>query len=331
MKNIEDSIQILLFQKISDQLPSHISLVDEISEILEITADSAYRRIRGDKPLSIYEVRKLCNNYRISFDDMVNTGVDAITFRSNLLEEETFSFKNFLETMLKHFQFFEQNSTAEIVFILNELNILQLMQFPDLFAFKLFFWQKSNLGFPGYKEKLFSMASLEENKLAAEISEHYVKIKTIELTTEESLNSFLKQILFYHEAGFFESKEDAKNLCKRLLDLTDHLKRQAELGFKFKFGSTAYGEEGNFMLYYNDIILTDNTILVAAGNNKISFVTNNAINLLYTFNKNFYDYNYQWFNNIKQKSSLISGVAERERSKYFITLRKKVQYVIDNI
>jgi hypothetical protein len=333
MKDLGNNIQILLFQKINDQLPSHISLVDEVSGVLGITVDSAYRRIRGEKPISVFEVQKLCNHYRISFDDMVNAPINTITFHSKLLNEETFSFNGFFESMLKHFQFFEQNEKIEIVFVVNELNILQLMQVPELMAFKLFFWQKSNLGFPGYHDKFFSLANLDENilKQGIEINKKYVKIKTIELTTEENLNSFLKQILFYSEAGFFETKDDAIKLCEKLFELVDHMKLQAELGLKFRFGEKPVGEEGNFLLYYNDIILADNTILVAAGSNKITFITNNAINLIYTFNENFYNYNYNWFKNLIQRSTLISGIGEKERSKYFLKQREKIQAVIEKL
>ena len=70
MENRTD-IQTLLFQKIIDQMPSHLSLADELAELLEISADSAYRRIRGEKPISVFEVQKLCNAYRFSFDDLV--------------------------------------------------------------------------------------------------------------------------------------------------------------------------------------------------------------------------------------------------------------------
>ncbi len=332
MENRED-IQILLFNKITDQLPSHISLVDEVSEVLEISTDSAYRRIRGEKQISIHEVWKLCNTYKFSFDDLKGTSINTITFRSNLLDEQTFSFTSYFKALLKNFQFFGQNENAKIRFILNELNLLQIMQVPELLAFKLFFWQKSNLGFPEFKDQIFSSDSLNEDikRLASEISALYIKIKTIELTTEETLNSYLKQIVFYNEAGYFETKEDAKKLCEKLLELTNHLKKQAEFGFKFQFGKYPTGEEGNFSLYHNDIILVDNTILVKTGNNEISYITNNAINLLFTFNGSFYNYNYHWSKNLIQKSSLISGIAEKERSRYFIKLDKKIQQVIDQL
>ncbi len=51
MKNQAD-IQLQLSNRIRDQMPGHVSLVDEVTDIFEISIDSAYRRIRGEKPIS---------------------------------------------------------------------------------------------------------------------------------------------------------------------------------------------------------------------------------------------------------------------------------------
>ena len=47
------NIQVLLFQHIKQALPAHVSMVDEIADLLHISNDSAYRRIRGEKEISL--------------------------------------------------------------------------------------------------------------------------------------------------------------------------------------------------------------------------------------------------------------------------------------
>lgn len=335
MENHSD-IQNQIFQKISDQLSSHIALVNEISDILEISTDSAYRRIRGEKHLSIHEVQKLCEKYQFSVDDLASTSINTITFRTNFIDEQNCSFHNYLNSILISIQAFAQYEGAEAIFILNEINHLQLMQVPEIWAFKAFYWQKSNMGFSEFKDKVFSLNILnitddEIEQIISKVINVYTKIKTIEFTTEESLISLLKQILFYSEAGFFENKKDAVILCERLFELVDHLKLQAELGFKFPFGSPQAGKEGNFSLYVNDILLTDEIILAKAGDLGSTYLINNDVNLLQTFNKFFFQYNYQWSKNLMQKSTLISGISEKERNKFFIKLNEKIQNVIMQI
>ncbi len=66
-------VQKELFFRIKGKLPPNISFVHEISESLEISYDSAYRRIRGVKELSISELFRLCNKYGISIDSLIRT------------------------------------------------------------------------------------------------------------------------------------------------------------------------------------------------------------------------------------------------------------------
>jgi len=56
-------LQSLLFQQIKEKTHPHLSLVDEISELLEISYDSAYRRIRGEKALSMGELSKVSQHF----------------------------------------------------------------------------------------------------------------------------------------------------------------------------------------------------------------------------------------------------------------------------
>ena len=64
----EPNLQQLLFQQIKVKIPENLSFVHEIAELLEISYDSAYRRIRGEKELSLEELVKLGVRFEISLD-----------------------------------------------------------------------------------------------------------------------------------------------------------------------------------------------------------------------------------------------------------------------
>jgi len=325
MTNQED-LQVRLFNMIRDQLPNHVSLVDEIAELLDISNDSAYRRIRGEKPISLQEVQKLAGTFQISLDDLIGNPSNSVTFRTNFLEETSYSFVDWLKGVLQITMGASQAEDTEILFILNELSIYEVLQIPEICAFKLFFWRKSNLDFPGYRDQRFRVDELDDEvlSLSQEIISHYIRVKTKELTTEESLNSYLKQVVYYSEAGYFHSKNDALTLCDKLHELVEHQQRQAALGFKYAYGKPPVGEEGNFQLFHNDLILADNTVLVKAGNSCATYLTSNAINLMQSHDRAFFDYNYAWGRNLFSKSVPISGTAERERNRFFRILHEKV-------
>jgi len=332
MDNQHD-IQLRLFRIIRDQLPEHVSMVDEIADLMELSNDSAYRRIRGEKALALPELQKLAGKYRISLDDLLENPSGSITFRTSFLEEGNFSFTDWMQNLLGFTRQAGQHEDAEAIFILNELSIFHLIQVPELCAFKLFFWRKSNLDFPSFRDKKFSIRDLDREALALseEITGHYSRVRTIEFTTGESLNSILKQLLYYSEAGYFQTREDALALCERLHDLVDHQQQQSSRGYKYPRGSQARGTEGNFQLYYNDLVLADNTILVRAGDFRATYLTSNAINLMECLDSAFYDYNHRWARNLLSKSVLISGTAEMERNRFFRKLHAKIDNVAEKI
>jgi|GEM_PF-5310014 len=81
---MQSSLQKLFFQHIKSLVPPHMSLVDEVADLLEISNDSAYRRIRSEKPIDLEEIQKLCGHFKISMDQLLNLQSDAFIFLGNL-------------------------------------------------------------------------------------------------------------------------------------------------------------------------------------------------------------------------------------------------------
>lgn len=325
--------QKTLFESIGSRLPPHLSLVDEISEVLNVSADSAYRRIRGDKVLSLNEAQKLSQHFHVSLDNLMGISSDSVTFKLLYLHEETFSFTNYLKTVLSELERVPDIKSVELIFQLNELNLFHSIQFPEILAFKIYFWSKSNLDFKSYRDKMYSLKVLDDEilEISSRITGYYVKFNTIELLTQEFLISFLKQIEYYWRSGFFENDDDAILLCDKASELIEHLRKQAELGYKFAYGSEPSGQEGNLKLYSNNLTLTDNVIIINMGDQGITYLTNGAINLLQTANQDFYTRNLGMVNGIIRKSTLISGYAEMERNHFFNTIRESVVKVRERL
>jgi hypothetical protein len=325
MKSLSN-IQVIFFQQLKDRIPPYVSLVDEVSEVLEISLDSAYRRIRGEKQISFEELQMLCLHFQFPVDPLLINSSQAITFHHSPLKDKTFTFQHYLENILDDLTNLRSKEESSIIFVLNELNILQILQFHEVAAFKLFFWCKSNLAFDSYRDRLFSFEHYgrEMKELSKKLIQEYVKIPTTELITRETLSSILKQILYYHEAGYFEIPGDAIVICDRLFDLIDHLRQQAEKESKFKLGIPETAQPGNLRLYFNDLILSDNTILVKTNKGGMTFLTSNAINLLKSTNQEFFEHNMGWCRNLLSKSVPISGAAERHRNRIFRELKESI-------
>jgi hypothetical protein len=105
----------------------------------------------------------------------------------------------------------------------------------------------------------------------------------------------------------------------------DHVKLQAECGAQFRHESPCQGIENSYKLFNNEVLVSDNTILVNMDGQKVSYNTYNVINQLITSNPVFCDQIEKSFRNLMQKSTMISGTSAKERHRFFNILHDKVK------
>jgi hypothetical protein len=152
----------------------------------------------------------------------------------------------------------------------------------------------------------------------------YNQIPSVEIWNIETMNILFRQIDFYRDAQLFESDRDTFILYTAIENLWNHLEKQAALGYKFDYNDPEKKPMGRFKMYFNEVLLGDNSILVAADGLKFSYVVHSTINFMLTrdvvFNENMYNY----LQNLMKRSTLISSVSEKERSKFFRIIRERI-------
>lgn len=325
-------IQNALFQIIKEKLPVHVSFVHELGELLGISYDSAYRRIRGEKELSFEELRILSNHFKISLDTLFNVNSQNILFNSMAIGEQGFSFDRWLQSILSELKEIHSCTQKEIIYSAKDIPIFHYFEFQDLFAFKSYFWHKVLFSAPGYEQKWFQFGVSEETMaMAKRMLAHYNKIPTIELWNEETFNSLLRQIEFCHVCGYFQTREDALQVLECVETMIAHLEKQAAAGFRFMHGESPEGVDGSYRLYYNEVLLGDNTIFVSRETRKKVFLTYNVINLLVTENLPFCLQIENSLRNLTKKSTLISSTSEKERQRFFHLLSSKITELRERI
>ena len=178
----EKQIQEYLFQRIREMLPESTSLADCISELLHLSQDSAYRRIRGETPLILEEARILCKHFSISLDQLLDLKSDSIIFTSVSVEGDKSSFKNFLLTILHGLQQIAAGDEKLIIYLSKELVLFHNFLFKPLFAFQYYFWMKSLLDNQDMPMKFsVNMLTKELEDIGLEIARLYYSIPSIEI------------------------------------------------------------------------------------------------------------------------------------------------------
>jgi len=320
MANSGDSsnIQISFLSQIRDLLPANISFADDLAELLNISRDSAYRRIRGETVLSLDEVKKLYDQYGLSIDAIVSPNSNMVLIHHQA-SDFNFSLKEWLGSLISNLEMAKSSKTLEIIYAAKDIPIFHYFQFPELAAFKLFVWSKSVIQDPRCEQLLFSPDVVPKEILAeaAKAWQLFSSIASVEIWSDEVLNGTLKQIEFYYECGFFPQRDIATHLCNSLYEFVDHVKKEAGDGRK--------SEGGTFTLYQNEILIPDNTIYANIHNQRVVFINYNTMDLLTTHQESFCEKTESYMNNLIKNSALISSTAEKERNRFFNKLKAKIE------
>jgi hypothetical protein len=323
----QPGVQQVFFQHIKSNLAAHLSLVDEVADLLNISNDSAYRRIRGEKPLSFEEIKTLCAHYQISLDQLFNLSNDSFLFSGPLTNKDNFGIEMYLEHLLIQLNYFNSFERRELYYLGKDLYLFHCFGFHELAAFKVFFWRKTILQYPTEGKYLVEMESLRESiiKIAGKMSDAYTKLPSIEIWHEDGMNAIIRQIDYYRQSKILPSDEYAQGLYRSMLDMIDHIEKQAEAGCKFPVGGKPNAASASYKFYYNEFILGDNCNMAVLNNTKVVYLNHTALNIIMTKDPVFTEYTYQHFQNIMHKSTLMSLVGEKERKKFFNGIREKIE------
>jgi hypothetical protein len=322
----QPGVQQLLFQHIKNNLPPHLSLVDEVAELLNISNDSAYRRIRGEKGISFEEIRTLCTHFKISLDQFFYINSESVIFTGRPVDTFNATLDMYLKYQMTQMQYWNSFQRKEVFWHNKDILPFHHYGFAELAAFKFFFWMKTILQSPLIGKKIFAADDYMDSllDLGAKIYAEYNKLPSQEIWNVENINSTLNQIEYYAVTKVFESNEEIIRIYDSLEKLIDHIEKQAEAGYKYSPEGKFLNSKGSFKLFVNEFIIGNNSGMAMLDDLKISYINHSVIDFMWTKDANFGEYQYQFLQNMIRKSTLISDVGEKERSRFFNGMRERI-------
>lgn len=319
-------IQQSLFQVIKASIPANLSATEEIAKVLDVSVDSVYRRMRGEKSISLDELYKLCSYYKISLDQLMNLQTGAFMFRGNFLNNKTFRFEDYLKGMVRDLNYMSGFKNAEIYYLCKDVPIFNHFYFRDIAAFKYFFWMKTIFHFPEFEHRRFGFDSYSDelNGLGEKVLDLYNQLPSTELWNVENINIAIRQIEFYRDSQMFDSDKDVLRLYETWEKVIDHVQKQAERGYKFDHNDPDMKPLGPYRVYFNEVILGDNSFVILLEGAKMALVSHTVINYMQTRDLNFCENMFDYVQSLMKRSTLISKVSEKERSKFFRILKERI-------
>lgn len=318
-----EEVQKELFAQIKARTKT--KLVDTITEVLHLSQDAAYRRIRNEKLLNLDEIIILSQTFNLSIDNHISLAskTKVVPFHFPFTGMD-FDFTAYLQSILQNVQMVKE-AGGTIYYSAKDIPMFHCFQIPELTKFKLFYWLKTMLSrrdFVGVKFADYE-PNQEQLRICAEINEVYSKINSVEIWNFETIHGLTSQIAYYKTVGFMTG-EEAKSVLQCLTTLLQHLFVEAEMEHKSIIGKRSIEDSQNFKLFFNEVLAADNSIYAEMGDVKAAFMPHIILNYITTFDEDYCTYIKEVFESVMKKSTLISGVNEKDRSLFF-------NYIFDRI
>ncbi|CAL2104016.1 Helix-turn-helix transcriptional regulator [Tenacibaculum sp. 190130A14a] len=321
-----------LFKKIVEKLPKNVLLVEDIADVLEISYDAAYRRLKGKTNLSFEEGMKLAEHYGISLNSLYGF--------SNLSNHNFFkiSKNNYRNSSEGLYDFFKSSSVfleafsnkGEKSVFYQAAKDVPVYHIPTdtlygrfrLYAYLNVYSGFSTNSFTSFKKFVPPVKVIEESK---RFKDSFKKFNAVEIWSDTTINSLLYQVYYFYEAKFIE-KVQAMQMCdeiKRMIEKVEVNSKKGEWGKN--------GKGSKFDLYNNQLISLGNEALFKSKSKKTLFIhyTNlSHFRVEEELTSNEADY---FFKKQLQFSKKVSGNAEVERKLFFNRMYDKVQKLKDQI
>jgi len=318
-------LQDQLLQIISERFPSRSDMVDDICRILEFSKDSAYRRLRGESIFTPDQLATLALHYKISLDRVVFGQTNNVMFTFNAFNQNVREFDDYFNGILNHIKMVLAIPEVKIQYASLEIPIFYYCFFPELISFKLYVWGRSVWDLPYTRDlpfafDLISPSALEKSR---EMLDCYLRLPSLQMWSLNIFDNTINQIAYHLTSGLFRDPEDAVILLECLEGVCQHMRQMAAEGHKFPIRSRQH--LAPLEVYHNEMIYTNNTILVQSPYFKAVFTTFGNPNFLVSTDERLTQYTGRWFSSVLEKAHPLSLGSEKSRNWFFDQLLHKVR------
>ena len=309
----------------------NISLADELADLLNVSTDSIYRRLRCQSGFSFDEVATISKKFGVSVDGLLAADSLQVNFNFNPMFEEKSNFGKYLKWFSDYLTQLAAIPGTRIIYAADDVPLFRHFNYSNLSAFKSFYWSKAVLNSEFFQGKKFNpdIVPQEIIDINKKTYNAYSQINSIEIWTEETLISSLKQVEFFWESDLCENSDQALLVTDEMRQMMDELKTNCENSYK-----NDPNTRGQFMLYNSEVMIGNNQVLIEPGDSKMGqrvFLGHNTFNSISTYNASFVKETKLWMENLTKKSLLLSGTAEKQRAKFFKKMEDQISALERNI
>lgn len=311
--------QANFFERIKQTLPSYQNLAQSVADILGISINEAYKKIRGTSLLNINQITKLSDGFSIPFQYQPSQ-LPTVTFNYVSHSDQAEHMTEYLKEMLATMKQIQKSKQKHITVTSDDVPIFHFFKYPTLTAFKLFYWANN----PSMQQFDFEKLPSSILHIALELHQVYLEIPSTEIWAKDTIHGTIEQIRYSFEAGHIGNKADAVAIVEQLRYCLTDISMYA-IGSKKTIDNTH-----SFNWYHCDV-LGGITYLVDLEQSMLCYNRFNTYNYLKTEDQTFCLQTKEWIKGLINKSMAFSGQGEKHRNKYLYQAFAECDKLIDEI
>lgn len=306
-----------LLKAIRQQLPKTTSVIEEVATILNISYDAAHRRVSEKSKFSIEETIVLCKHFSLSMDLLFADSTKVIVEKTSEIHSIADMERYFKESADK-LEFFKNIPDAKMYYSAKDIPLFHTIGGTLLSKFKLYVWLNLLAGIQ--QEDTFESFTIDRSFM-----EYSMKLKTIyenvevhEVWNDTTINSTLQQIYYYFQAGLL-SLANAHLLCEDLKEILNKVEERC------------CNKNSQFHLYYNELLILNNNVLVTAPEKQSLFVPYTMLGYFITHDSDTCDNAQAFFQNQIKNSKSLNQSGTRDRKLFFNKALQKINFYLQRI
>ncbi|QNN42757.1 helix-turn-helix domain-containing protein [Pedobacter roseus] len=288
--------QELFFEAIKAALPEYQNMAQSIAEVLEVSTNEAYKKIRGSSILNLQQIIKLSDSFRVPFiykPDQLPT----VTFDYLSVDQEIPNMLLYLQDLLKNLKQIQQSKHKHITITTDDIPLFHFFKYPELTCFKLFFWSDSVMNTDvKFDPSGFAAEIIEISK---ELNQIYLEIPCTEIWSKDTVHGTIEQIRYAFEAGYI-----TKALAEQIIEQVRYCLTDMNM---YAISSKKTIDPAHTFNWYNCDVLGSISYLVDFKDSMACYNRFNTFNYLRTEDQPYCKQTKQWMQGLIMKSVSFSG------------------------
>lgn len=315
MRDNEQNERLVAY--ITKRLPQNIKKVTFFTDLLDLSNESAYRRLRGEIPFTLEELVKLSKELDFSIDEALakdNTDKAVFDLKTDMLSDPQEAFLNILTSYCDDVILEVEGQNRNALVSLNHMILPFSFRYSNMFRFNYYKWihqsQDVSLNY-SFSDVVLPLEINLLRKRAAELSD-MVDNTTMILDNNIYLHT-IKDMQYYYRRNLI-TKEEFKQIKEEFIFMIEQTERLVQTGLN-RFGKSRY-------YYISPLSIKSNIVLVHYDATVISHLWYNSLTPISTTNSKLCSDHVAWLNSLKKYSSLITQSNEILSSEFFNQQRK---------